>query len=73
MSVLFNCANFSEKFSDKTSKTVKSELTFSDSSFNSGSFLLIRCISSFFSDSCSARLEPIDPVAPKIKYLPDII
>ena len=56
-----------------TNAEIKADLDFFDSAFNSGSFLLIKCISSFFSDSCSARLEPIDPVAPKIKYLPDII
>ena len=63
---------FSIKPSSKTSTTVNVQLNFSAIELTSLSFLAIKWISfpEFF--NCSAKLEPIEPVAPKIRYFSDI-
>ena len=57
----------------KTSKIVYSQFNFDDSFLISSSSLPIICISLFDLYSCSERLDPIDPVAPNIKYFDILI
>ena len=63
---------FSIKLSSSTSVTVNVHPNFSAIEPTSVSFLATRWISfpEFF--NCSAKLDPIDPVAPKIRYFSDM-